>query len=379
MLMTKCGLGNIEFLGEFDRNQSIRLLDDIDVLLFPSLLPENYPLTVLEGLGSGIPVIASRIGGVHELVQEGVNGFLVSPGNSMELAESMIRFARDPKLVTTMSRNALSEPVRTAEQQASETRALYEPLGSSSPNITLSTGFNIMLATSLFWIQSGLFGIVKAGRERAAAICRMRRLDRLDPALQTAMTWQLSTNRICKRVHCRIGCAIREVRVFCDNLDGRPHTLAVSLHWALNEAPFATRRMEVPARSRASWRSVSVDTPCERDMLYVAIQSDSDRFGRVGYDLEEPHDQLYAAGNGVWQPQKARLRAKVVTTAGVFGVDVTEQAPLPTKPSFPQDLAFHLTALPVLLISYMIGRLAVPTLTHMIAWKKRLVKRRGMR
>jgi len=60
------------------------------VLCLPSL-NEGTPNVVVEALASGVPVVASRVGGVPELVQEGVNGHLVEPGSATSLADALHR------------------------------------------------------------------------------------------------------------------------------------------------------------------------------------------------------------------------------------------------------------------------------------------------
>ena len=56
-----------------------------DAAIVPSLCYENSPTIIYESLQSGVPVIASKIGGVGELIQEGVNGYLFEPGNRKDL------------------------------------------------------------------------------------------------------------------------------------------------------------------------------------------------------------------------------------------------------------------------------------------------------
>jgi glycosyltransferase involved in cell wall biosynthesis len=58
-------------------------------LVVPSRWFEGCPLVILEAMAAGIPVIASNIGGLPELVEHGVTGLLFEPGNAEELAEAM--------------------------------------------------------------------------------------------------------------------------------------------------------------------------------------------------------------------------------------------------------------------------------------------------
>ena len=75
-------------------------------VLLPSRVHENFPLMVLEALASGKPVIASDVGGVSEMIDDRVNGFLVSPMDVFGWVESMMRLAYDDRLQQTMSRAA---------------------------------------------------------------------------------------------------------------------------------------------------------------------------------------------------------------------------------------------------------------------------------
>ena len=62
------------------------VLAGFDVLVVPSTWYENSPLTIHEARQCGVPVIASRLGGMEELVHDGVDGALFAPGDSVDLA-----------------------------------------------------------------------------------------------------------------------------------------------------------------------------------------------------------------------------------------------------------------------------------------------------
>lgn len=80
--------------------------ENTDVLVLPSIWPENQPVSITEAMCSGIPVIASRIGGMPELVKHGVTGLTFEPGNSSDLAHCMEEMARSPELRTLLGVNA---------------------------------------------------------------------------------------------------------------------------------------------------------------------------------------------------------------------------------------------------------------------------------
>lgn len=79
----------IFFHGFVSLNHLVRLLQQSDAVLVPSTCYENSPTVIYESYLVGVPVIASRIGGISELVKEGETGLLVEPGNEEELTEAM--------------------------------------------------------------------------------------------------------------------------------------------------------------------------------------------------------------------------------------------------------------------------------------------------
>lgn len=89
------GLRNrVRFLGE--RNDVPELLSEADLFILSSWF-EGLPLALLEAMRSGLPVIASRVGGVTEAVIDGVTGILVPPGDPEALARALARMAASPR------------------------------------------------------------------------------------------------------------------------------------------------------------------------------------------------------------------------------------------------------------------------------------------
>jgi len=81
-----------------------------DAFLLPSV-NEGTPVSAIEALASGTPVVATRVGGVPDVVTDGVNGFLVEPGDTDAAAERIAQLARDPELRSRLG-NAGRENVR---------------------------------------------------------------------------------------------------------------------------------------------------------------------------------------------------------------------------------------------------------------------------
>jgi glycosyltransferase involved in cell wall biosynthesis len=83
-----------------------------DCLVCPSTWREAVGLVILEAAGCGLPVLASRIGGIPESVEDGRTGFLFRPGDHHELAERLRRLCDEPDLRQRMSREARSVAVK---------------------------------------------------------------------------------------------------------------------------------------------------------------------------------------------------------------------------------------------------------------------------
>ena len=67
----------------------------MDVVVVPSIWPENSPFVIHEAFLAGVPVVASRIGGIPELVEDGRNGLLFPVGDADRLASLIIRCYQD--------------------------------------------------------------------------------------------------------------------------------------------------------------------------------------------------------------------------------------------------------------------------------------------
>lgn len=88
------------FMGE--RNDVPDIMRAIDVFVLPSL-QEGFPRTLLEAMYTGLPVVASNISGIPELIRDGANGFLVSPGDVRGLRDRIRALYRDPDLRSRVS------------------------------------------------------------------------------------------------------------------------------------------------------------------------------------------------------------------------------------------------------------------------------------
>ncbi|MFA5754249.1 MAG: glycosyltransferase family 4 protein [Patescibacteria group bacterium] len=86
--------GQIEFLGRLSKEPLEKIMAEARAVVIPSRWPENMPLSLLESLASGKIVVASRVGGIPEIIKDGENGFLFTPGNTKELTAKINRLLK---------------------------------------------------------------------------------------------------------------------------------------------------------------------------------------------------------------------------------------------------------------------------------------------
>jgi glycosyltransferase involved in cell wall biosynthesis len=118
----------VELLGEYDRFELDRLLEDVDVGIMPSVWEEAYGFAGIELLAKGIPVVANRIGGMVEYVRDGESGWLNESCSAEGLTATLKALFDDPSQVAEMSRRVLArraELVKPFDDHALEMEAIY--------------------------------------------------------------------------------------------------------------------------------------------------------------------------------------------------------------------------------------------------------------
>jgi glycosyltransferase involved in cell wall biosynthesis len=123
--VSKSGLeSRVHVLG-FRKNARF-LYSDFDVFVLSSLF-EGLPLTVIEAMFAGLPVVASNVGGIPELVSDGRNGFLTIPGSPEDLAQKMLLLAKDDYLRRKMGGESsiIAKSQFALETMISQYRDLY--------------------------------------------------------------------------------------------------------------------------------------------------------------------------------------------------------------------------------------------------------------
>lgn len=115
----------VRFLG--DREDVVRCLEAADIF---SLLSdrEGFPMTILEAMRAGLPVLAHNVGGISEAVRDGETGCLVSPGDFSALCSKMrlLLLSKDLRLRMGLAGRQLFSAEFTVDRMLSETQLVYE-------------------------------------------------------------------------------------------------------------------------------------------------------------------------------------------------------------------------------------------------------------
>ena len=126
----------VRFMGVLSREQVWACLAEVDALAVPSLWYEAFSLIVHEAFAAGIPVIASRLGALAEVVHDGVDGLLVPPGDVALWSAALQRLVDDPALLDRL-RNGVRPPMEMA-QHVQSLCDVYERMlsgGGCSPGV----------------------------------------------------------------------------------------------------------------------------------------------------------------------------------------------------------------------------------------------------
>lgn len=113
----------IEWLGRVAHDRIPSVLAGLDVLVVPSVWIENAPFVIKEAFAAGVPVVASNLGGMAELVEDGRSGLLFTAGDSADLRRALKRLLDEPALLPAL-RAGLPQ-VKTMDEDAAWTESVY--------------------------------------------------------------------------------------------------------------------------------------------------------------------------------------------------------------------------------------------------------------
>ena len=120
------GLDGVYFLGY--REDLASVFEKTSVLVLPSR-SEGFGLVLLEAMKAGVPVVATNVGGIREIVEDGHNGILVEPENPKQLADAITKVLEDEKLRENLIKNAKDTTKKFSwRSMSSEIDKIYEEL-----------------------------------------------------------------------------------------------------------------------------------------------------------------------------------------------------------------------------------------------------------
>ena len=102
-------------------------LSAMDIFVLPSSI-EGFPLSILESYAMGLAVVASRVGAVPDVVEDGVNGYTVEPGSKAEIAKRLDELAVNAKLLADMKQKnrEVAESKYSIERLSSRYSTMYK-------------------------------------------------------------------------------------------------------------------------------------------------------------------------------------------------------------------------------------------------------------
>jgi len=114
--------------------EKINFFMNADIFIYPSYF-EGMPMAVLEAMASGLPIIASRVGGLPDIVTDNQNGFLIEPGHPEQLADAILKIANDLEMRQSMQLNSYKNASKnfSLEQHISQLIEIYRSLLVTSP------------------------------------------------------------------------------------------------------------------------------------------------------------------------------------------------------------------------------------------------------
>jgi glycosyltransferase involved in cell wall biosynthesis len=112
------------------RSDVREILEAADIFVFPSVYREGVPRVLLEAASMGLPLVAADVPGSRDVVVDGENGFLVSPGDPAATADAILRLAAEPELRRRFGRSSRERAVARFDFEAvvARTMSVYREL-----------------------------------------------------------------------------------------------------------------------------------------------------------------------------------------------------------------------------------------------------------
>lgn len=105
-LIKDLNLDNVNFVGWVKGAEKINLLKNTDVFVLPSY-NEGLPISLLEAMSFGKPIISTNVGGIPRILKNEINGFVIEPGNKAQLQEAILKYVNHSQLIKKQGQEGL--------------------------------------------------------------------------------------------------------------------------------------------------------------------------------------------------------------------------------------------------------------------------------
>lgn len=116
---------NVEFPGWVRGNQKDKLLREADVFYLPSY-NEGMPMSILDAMGYGLPIVSTNVGGIPKIVHDGENGFCFEPGNVMEMGKAIENLLENKRIEASISSFEIVKRGYSLEQHIKKLEECYK-------------------------------------------------------------------------------------------------------------------------------------------------------------------------------------------------------------------------------------------------------------
>jgi glycosyltransferase involved in cell wall biosynthesis len=120
---------SIEYVGWLSSAALLQLMGEADLFVLPTEFYEGHPRSAVEAFARQVPVVASRIGAMQEMVEDGETGFLFTPGDADDLVNSVNRALSDNSRLAEVGRRARKQ--FEAKYSASQNRKMLQDIYAS--------------------------------------------------------------------------------------------------------------------------------------------------------------------------------------------------------------------------------------------------------
>lgn len=119
-------IDNVQYLGFKSGNELNRIIAEASISVCPSEWYENCPFSVIESISYGTPVVGSLMGGIPELIREGIDGELFHAGDTKELKAKIEKILKDEKTLMQYTNNCKNVNYETSETYYKKLMQIYE-------------------------------------------------------------------------------------------------------------------------------------------------------------------------------------------------------------------------------------------------------------